>query len=66
MAKMALTDTEVRNAKPVDKAYKLTDAQGMFLLVATTDNKMWRMSNHPPAKPWDGATTSTNCALVQT
>jgi integrase len=42
-ATMALTDTEVRNAKPTDKAYKLTDAQGMFLLVATTGNKLWRM-----------------------
>jgi len=40
---MALTDTEVRNAKPTDKAYKLTDAQGMFLLVATTGNRLWRM-----------------------
>jgi integrase len=40
---MALTDTEVRNAKRTDKAYKLTDAQGMFLLVATTGNKLWRM-----------------------
>jgi len=40
---MALTDTEVRNAKPTDKAYKLTDAQGLFLLVATTGNKLWRM-----------------------
>ncbi|MBK9442901.1 MAG: integrase arm-type DNA-binding domain-containing protein [Comamonadaceae bacterium] len=40
---MALTDTEVRNAKPTDKAYKLTDAQGLFLLVATTGNRLWRM-----------------------
>jgi Arm DNA-binding domain len=42
-ATMALTDTEVRNAKPADKAYKLTDAQGMFLLVAATGSKLWRM-----------------------
>lgn len=40
---MALTDTEVRNAKPTGKAYKLTDAQGLFLLVATTGNRLWRM-----------------------
>ena len=40
---MALTDTEVRNAKPTEKAYKLTDAQGLFLLVATTGNRLWRM-----------------------
>lgn len=40
---MALTDTEARNAKPKEKAYKLTDAQGLYLLVSTTGGKLWRM-----------------------
>ncbi|MCZ5116618.1 Arm DNA-binding domain-containing protein [Escherichia coli] len=30
---MALTDAKIRAAKPTDKAYKLTDGAGMFLLV---------------------------------
>ena len=30
---MALTDVKVRSAKPMDKPYKLTDGEGMHLLV---------------------------------
>ena len=30
---MALTDTAIRNAKPKDKPYKLSDEKGMYLLV---------------------------------
>ena len=30
---MALTDTAVRNAKPKNKPYKVTDGQGLYLLV---------------------------------
>ncbi len=32
---MALTDVKVRSAKPAEKAYKLTDGEGMFLLIHT-------------------------------
>ncbi len=32
---MALTDLQVRTAKPKEKAYKMADAGGLFLLVAT-------------------------------
>ena len=28
---MSLTDTAIRNAKPKDKAYKLTDEKGLYL-----------------------------------
>ncbi len=28
---MPLTDTKIRNAKPREKPYKLTDAQGLYL-----------------------------------
>ncbi len=28
---MALTDVKVRSAKPAEKAYKLTDGEGMFV-----------------------------------
>ena len=30
---MPLTDTAIRNAKPEDKPYKLTDGRGLYLLV---------------------------------
>ena len=38
---MPLTDIAVRNAKPQDKPYKLTDGDGMYLLVNGT-KKYWR------------------------
>ncbi|MBY4596701.1 tyrosine-type recombinase/integrase [bacterium BD-1] len=37
-----LTDTAVRNAKPREKAYKLTDGGSLFLLVTPTGSKLWR------------------------
>lgn len=39
---MKLTDLQVKNAKPKDKDYKLSDGEGLFLLVATTGGKRWR------------------------
>ncbi|MCV9880603.1 Arm DNA-binding domain-containing protein, partial [Brenneria izbisi] len=38
---MALTDIKVRSAKPEEKPYKLTDGNGMFLLVHTNGSKYW-------------------------
>jgi integrase len=40
---MALTDTTIRNAKPAAKAYKLADAGGLFLYVAPSGGKLWRL-----------------------
>ena len=40
---MALTDTTVRNAKPLAKPYKLADAQGMYLHVKPNGGKHWRL-----------------------
>ena len=37
-----LTDTAIRNAKPKDKPYKLTDERGMHLLVTPAGGKLWR------------------------
>ena len=37
-----LTAIQVRNAKPKEKAYKLTDNKGLFLHVATSGKKTWR------------------------
>ena len=38
-----LTDTQVRTAKKKDKAYKLSDAEGLHLYVSTAGGKLWRM-----------------------
>lgn len=40
---MALTDTAIRNAKPAEKAIKLADGAGMFLLITPAGGKLWRL-----------------------
>lgn len=40
---MALSDIKVRSIKPADKPIKVTDGQGMFLLVKPTGAKYWRL-----------------------
>lgn len=40
---MALTETAIRNAKPKDKAYKLSDSGGLYLFVTPAGGKLWRM-----------------------
>ena len=40
---MSLTDTQIRQAKPKDKNYKLSDGRGLFLLVTHTGAKHWRV-----------------------
>ena len=39
---MSLSDAKVRNAKPQEKPYKITDGEGMFLLVTPSGSKYWR------------------------
>ena len=39
---MPLNDRQIRNTKPKDKPYKLTDANGLFLLVTPAGGKLWR------------------------
>ncbi len=36
---MALADVKVRNAKPGDKQIKLTDGDGMYLLITPSGGK---------------------------
>ncbi|SUG45830.1 Mobile element protein [Salmonella enterica subsp. arizonae] len=33
---MALNDSKIRSAKTLDKSYKLTDSQGLYLTVSTS------------------------------
>lgn len=35
-------DTVIRNAKPKDKDYKISDGQGLYLVIKKTGSKTWR------------------------
>lgn len=41
---MPLTDTQVRNAKPAKKPFKLSDGGWLFLIVNPSGSKLWRMA----------------------
>src|ERR1700733_11567821 len=38
-----LNDTKVRSARPRDRAFKLYDERGLFLLVTPTGGRLWRL-----------------------
>jgi len=40
---MAITDIQAKTAKPKEKDYKLTDGDGLYLLVTTGGGKRWRL-----------------------
>ncbi|MEB7884356.1 tyrosine-type recombinase/integrase [Serratia fonticola] len=40
---MSLTDTSIRNAKPLLKPYKLSDSQGLYLLIKPNGSKLWHL-----------------------
>ncbi len=40
---MALKDLQARNAVPRERAYKLGDGEGLYLLVQPNGSKLWRM-----------------------
>jgi len=39
-----LTDTQIKNAKPKDKDYKLSDGGGMYVIVRPNGSKWWRLN----------------------
>jgi len=39
---MPLFDKQIKNAKPQDKAYKLGDGQGLYVMVSIKGTKSWR------------------------
>lgn len=41
---MALTDTKIRQSKPKDKLYKLSDGAGLFLQIQPSGAKYWRLA----------------------
>ena len=40
---MPLTENKTKNAKPLKRAYKRADSEGLFLLVQANGPKLWRM-----------------------
>lgn len=40
---MSLTDTQLRALKPREKAYRISDARGLYIQVSPTGSKLWRM-----------------------
>ncbi len=38
-----LTDTAIRKAKPKEKPYKVSDSQGLYLLINPKGSKLWRV-----------------------
>lgn len=40
---MALTDVKIRNAKPGEKPIKISDSEGMYLLINPGGGKCWRL-----------------------
>ncbi|AKS24228.1 MAG: Putative phage integrase [Leptospirillum sp. Group II 'C75'] len=40
---MALSDTQIKNAKPREKSYKLSDGGGLHVLVTPNGSKLWRL-----------------------
>jgi integrase len=41
---MALTDTEIRKAKPQSKPYKLSDGAGLYIWITPSGGRKWRAS----------------------
>lgn len=40
---MPLSDVKIRNLKPRDKAYKVSDFEGLFVLVKANGSKLWQL-----------------------
>jgi hypothetical protein len=55
---MALTDTEIKKAKPKEKAYRMSDSGGMYLWVTSSGGKLWqrayRYEHKESSCPWVG------------
>jgi len=48
---MALTDKEIQALKPREKRYKVTDGDGLYLLVNTAGGKYWYMKYYLGGRP---------------
>ena len=41
---MPLTDAKLRSLKPAEKPYKVSDSEGLHVLVTTTGSLLWRFA----------------------
>ena len=39
----SLSDVQIKKSKPEDNDYKLSDGDGMYLLVTVSGGKLWRL-----------------------
>jgi Arm DNA-binding domain len=39
---MALTNLQIQNAKPKEKAYRIADSRGLYLEITPAGGKIWR------------------------
>lgn len=44
-APMTLTVAQIKNAKPKDKAYKLADEQGLYVMITPNGSKLWKLKD---------------------
>jgi hypothetical protein len=54
---MALTDTEIKKAKPQSKPYKLSDGAGLYIWVTPSGGRKWRA--------WYTASTYTTSSAAE-
>ena len=47
---MALTEMEIKNLKPSEKAYRVADSNGLSLEISPTGSKLWRWRYHYQGK----------------
>lgn len=47
---MPLSDVKIKNAKPRDKDYKLSDEKGLYLLIRSNGSKYWRLKDRIDSK----------------
>ena len=40
---MALSDVQIRNAKPKEKPYKIADGEGLHILITPNGSRLWRL-----------------------
>ena len=44
---MSLTDSQIRQAKPKDKASRTSDAKSLYLELTPTGSKCWKLEKQP-------------------
>ena len=47
---VALTDTEIRKAKPAEKPYRMSNSGSLYLWVTPSGGKLWRWAYHFESK----------------